>query len=122
MLKWIGKQFAYVRIYYWLKERLSGLVLTIVLLSLVFYIHSEYLKYLEFKSKNEGDFIGISFIIKNVLVIGIALGYFYFHKTLNQIRQSIKNTQEIIRNENKKSDNEKVKSLDYFLKDEEIDR
>ena len=32
MFKWLGKQFAYGRIYLWAKERLSGLLLTIILL------------------------------------------------------------------------------------------
>ena len=50
MFKWLGKQFAYGRLYLWAKERLSGLLLTIILLILVFYIHSEYLKYIEFKA------------------------------------------------------------------------
>ena len=65
MFKWLGKQFAYGRIYLWAKERLSGLLLTIILLILVFYIHSEYLNYIEFKSENEATYIGLSFVIKN---------------------------------------------------------
>ena len=52
MFKWLGKQFAYGRIYLWAKERLSGILLTLILLILVFYIHSEYLNYIEFKSSD----------------------------------------------------------------------
>ncbi len=54
MIKWITKQFLYGKIYNWVKERLSGLLLTIILLILVFYIHNEYLNYVEYKTKKLG--------------------------------------------------------------------
>ena len=82
MLKWLGKQFAYGRIYLWAKERLSGILLTLILLILVFYIHSEYLNYIEFKSKNLGSSIGLSFVIKNILILAIVFGYLYFYRTI----------------------------------------
>ena len=55
--------------YLWAKEKLAGILLVAVLLILVFYVHSEYLNYVEFKSKNEGSYIGTSFIIKNTLIV-----------------------------------------------------
>ena len=57
MIKWFGKQFILGQIYYWAKERLSGLLLTIILLILVLYIHSQYLNFIEFNAKNEGSYI-----------------------------------------------------------------
>ena len=83
MFKWLGKQFAYGRFYLWAKERLSGLLLTLILLILVFYIHNEYLNYIEFKSENNVNYIGLSFIIKNTLVLAIVFGYIYFYKKIN---------------------------------------
>ena len=46
MFKFIGKQFFLGQIYNWAKERLSGLLLTIILLILVLYIHSQYLNFI----------------------------------------------------------------------------
>ena len=122
MFKWLGKQFAYGRFYLWAKERLSGLLLTLILLILVFYIHNEYLNYIEFKSENNANYIGLSFIIKNTLILGIVFGYIYFYKKINQTKDSIKRTKETIIKENKTDDKEKVASLDQFLEDDEIDR
>ena len=122
MFKWLGKQFAYGRFYLWAKERLSGLLLTLILLILVFYIHNEYLNYIEFKSENNVNYIGLSFIIKNTLILGIVFGYIYFYKKINQTKDSIKRTKEAIIKENKTDDKAKVASLDQFLEDDEIDR
>ena len=122
MFKWLGKQFAYGRIYLWAKERLSGILLTLILLILVFYIHSEYLNYIEFKSKNLGSYIGLSFVIKNILILAIVFGYLYFYRTINKTKQSIKLTKQVIREDNNIDDKERVKSLDEFLSDDEIDR
>ena len=122
MFKWLGKQFAYGRLYLWAKERLSGLLLTIILLILVFYIHSEYLNYIEFKTQNDANYIGLSFIVKNTLILSIVFGYIYFYRKINQTKVSIKETKENIINENNTDDKERVKSLNQFLEDEEIDR
>ena len=122
MFKWLGKQFAYGRLYLWAKERLSGLLLTIILLILVLYLHSQYLNYIEFKSNNEGSYIGISFIIKNTLILAIVFGYIYFYRKINQTKVSIKETKETIIKESKTDDKERVSSLDQFLEDDEIDR
>ena len=122
MFTWLGKQFVYGRIYLWAKERLSGILLTLILLILVFYIHSEYLNYIEFKSKNLGSYIGLSFVIKNILILVIVFGYLYFYRTINKTKQSIKHTKQVIKEEQKLDDKERVKSLDEFLSDDEIDR
>ena len=96
MFKWLGKQLAYGKIYLWAKERLSGILLTLILLILVFYIHSEYLNYIEFKSKNLGSYIGLSFVIKNILILAIVFGYLYFYRTINKTKKSIQLTKKII--------------------------
>ena len=119
MFKWLGKQFAYGRIYLWAKERLSGLLLTIILLILVFYIHSEYLNYIEFKSENKANYIGLSFIIKNILILLIAFGYFYFYMFLDKAKKLINKNEEKTKEE---KNSEMVDSLDQFLEEDEIDR
>ena len=120
--KFFTKNFIILRIYDWAKERLSGLLLTIILLILVLYLHGQYLNYIEFKSNNEGSYIGISFIIKNTLILAIVFGYIYFYRKINQTKVSIKETKETIKKENKIDDKERVSSLDQFLEDDEIDR
>ena len=122
MFKFFTKQFLYGRVYLWIKERLSGILLTLILLILVFYIHSEYLNYIEFKSKNQGSYIGLSFIIKNTLILAIVFGYLYFYRTINKTKDSIDKTKEIIKEDKNIDGKERVKSLDEFLSDDEIDR
>ena len=122
MLKWLAKLLIIGQIYNWAKERLAGLLLTVILLILVFYIHSQYLDYIEFKLKNEGNYIGISFIIKNTLILGIVFGYIYFYRTMGKTKESIKETKDTILKENKTDDKERVSSLEQFLEDDEIDR
>ena len=122
MLKWLAKLLIIGQIYNWAKERLAGLLLTVILLILVFYIHSQYLDYIEFKSKNEGNYIGISFIVKNTLILGIVFGYIYFYRTMGKTKESIKETKDTILKENKTDDKERVSSLEQFFEDDEIDR
>ena len=122
LFKFFGKQFLLGQIYNWAKERLAGLLLTVILLILVFYIHSQYVDYIEFKLKNEENYIGISFIVKNTLILGIVFGYIYFYKTIGKTKESIKETKDIILKENKTDDKERVSSLEQFLEDDEIDR
>ena len=122
MFKFIGKQFFLGQVYNWAKERLSGLLLTIILLILVLYIHSQYLNFIEFKVKNEGSYIGLSFIIKNTLILGIVFGYIYFYRIIGKTKESIKETKETIIKENKTDGKEKVSSLEQFLEDDELDK
>ena len=122
MFKFLTKQFLYGQVFLWLKPRLSGLFLVIILIISVFYFHSEYLKFVEFSSKNQHSYLGLSFVIKNSLIVLIILGYFYFYRTLNKTKDSIKQTQELIKKDKVLDNNKKVKSLDDFLSDDEINR
>ena len=122
MFKFLTKQFLYGQIFLWLKPRLSGLFLVIILIISVFYFHSEYLKFVEFSSKNQHSYLGLSFVIKNSLIVLIILGYFYFYRTLKKTKDSIKQTQELIKKDKVLDSSQKVKSLDDFLSDDEINR
>ncbi len=68
MIKFFVKQFLYGRIFLWFQSNLNSIFFLIVLISLTFYSHNEYLNYLQFKQKTEGDYIGLSFVIKNLLI------------------------------------------------------
>ena len=119
MFKFLTKQFLYGRLYLWLKERIGGILFLFIAIFLVIYFHSEYLNYVEYKNKFDGGYIGLSFIIKNTLILIVAFIYFYFYSFLNRAKKSIKKNEE---HAEQKSENEMVDSLDQFLEDDEIDR
>ena len=128
MFKWISKQLLYGQIYHWAKERLSGILFTVIILFLIIYFHNEYLKYIEFKEKNSGNYIGISFLIKNTLILVVTFSYFYFYKFLNKAKNLIKKKEEQLKqtsnNDTIKTvdNNEMVDNLDKFLEDDEMNR
>ena len=120
MLKFLTKQFLYGRLYLWLRERIGGILLLVISIFLIFYFHNEYLNYVEYKTKFEESYIGLSFIVKNILILFIAGGYFQFYFFLNKADKLIKEDKEIsqkVTNENKE---EMVDSLEEFLEDDEI--
>ena len=105
-----------------------------ILLILIFYAHSEYLKYLEFSSKASGSYVGISFVIKNLLIILVLTGYLYFSNFLKATKEEIdEKIFSNITNETKEEAEEKiiktgnkstsmVENLDQFLEEDELDR
>ena len=119
MFKFLTKQFLYGRIYLWIKEKIGGILFLFIAIFLVIYFHNEYLNYVEYKNKFDGGYIGLSFIIKNTLILIVAFIYFYFYSFLNRAKKSIKKNEEQTKEEN---NNEMVDSLDQFLEDDEINR
>ena len=120
MFKFLTKQFLYGRLYLWLKERIGGILFLFIAIFLVIYFHNEYLNYVEYKNKFDGGYIGLSFIIKNSLILLIAFGYFYFYLFLDKAKKLInRNNEEIIKEE---KNSEMVENLDEFLEEDEIDR
>ena len=119
MFKFLTKQFLYGRLYLWLKERIGGILLLAISIFLIFYFHNEYLNYVEYKNKFDGGYIGLSFIIKNTLILSVAFIYFYFYSFLNRAKKSIKKSEENIK---QTEDTEMVDNLDQFLEDDEINR
>ena len=121
MLQFLTKLFIYRQIYNFIKERIVGISFTAILIFLIIYIHSEYLNYVEFKEKTSANYIGLSFIIKNSLILIVTLSYFYFYRFLSKAKKTIEKTED---NSNQKNDdgNERVDDLDYFLNEDEINR
>ena len=117
MIKFIVKQFIYGRFYLWLKPRIFGLVVIVVSILLVLYIHNEYLNYIAIKETSNSKAVGISFIIKNLLLFFLVLGYIIFQYLLFRTK---KNIETIESNNPKKIQKDIVYSLDYFLSNEEI--
>jgi len=120
MFKFLTKQFLYGRLYLWLKERIGRILFLFISIFLIIYFHNEYLNYVEYKNKFDGGYIGLSFIIKNSLILLIAFGYFYFYLFLDKAKKLInRNNEEIIKEE---KNSEMVENLDEFLEEDEIDR
>ena len=120
MLKFLTKQFLYGRLYLWIKDKIGGILTVAVAIFLIIYIHNEYLNYVEYKTKFEESYIGLSFIVKNILILLIAGGYFYFYFFLNKANKSIKEDKEVPKQSATENNEEMVNSLDEFLEDDEL--
>jgi len=121
MIQFITKLLIYRQIYNFIKERIVGISFTAIMIFLIIYIHSEYLNYVEFKEKTSANYIGLSFIIKNSLILIVTLSYFYFYRFLSKAKKKIENN-EINFFQNKDNGSERIDDLDYFLNDDEINR
>ena len=121
MFQFLTKLFIYRQIYNFIKERIVGISFTAILIFLIIYIHSEYLNYVEFKEKTSANYIGLSFIIKNSLILIVTLSYFYFYRFLPKAKKTIEKT-EVNSNQNKDDQSERIDDLNYFLNDDEINR
>ena len=115
MIKFILKQLLYGRLYLWIKPNLYGLIFIVLGIFSVIYVHNEYLNYLEIK--NDNYLVGLSFIIKNILILMLVIGYLIFQYFLNKSKDKIEKLErEIIDNQNCLS------SLDQFLEPDELNR
>ena len=121
MIQFLTKLFIYRQIYNFIKERIVGISFTAILIFLIIYIHSEYLNYVEFKEKTSANYIGLSFIIKNSLILIVTLSYFYFYRFLSKAKKTIEKN-EVNSNQNKDDQSERIDDLNYFLNDDEINR
>jgi len=124
MFKFLTKQFIYGRIYLWIKDRLGAILFLSISIFLIIYFHNEYLKYIEYKEKFAESYVGLSFVIKNILILLVAGGYFYFYFVLGKNKKSIEEKsnqkQASVKEESKSS--EMVSSLDEFLDDDELNK
>jgi len=124
MFKFLTKQFIYGRIFLWIKDKLGAILFLFISIFLIIYFHNEYLQYIEYKEKFAESYVGLSFVIKNILILLVAGGYFYFYFVLGRNKKSIEEKsnqkQESIKEESKTSD--MVSSLDEFLNDDELNR
>ena len=121
MFQFLTKLFIYRQIYNFIKERIVGISFTAILIFLIIYIHSEYLNYVEFKEKTSANYIGLSFIIKNGLILIVTLSYLYFYRFLSKAKKIIEKN-EVNSNQNKDDQSERIDDLNYFLNDDEINR
>ena len=112
LAKLLSRQFILGRFIFWLKPKLNSFLLLLLVISLTVYIHSQYLSYIEYTQrisvKELG--IGLSFIIKNTIIIVAIIIYLVFTFMLNKSKPSSSKEVEI-----KNNSNERVNNLDFLL-------
>jgi len=120
LVKLLSKQFILGRFIFWIKPKLNAFLLLLLVVSVTMYIHNQYLSYIEYTQKiSVKDFgIGISFIIKNTIIILAILIYLFFTFMLNKAKPNKTKKSEIIKKDN---DNQRVDSLDFLLEKDKLE-
>ncbi len=120
LAKLLSRQFILGRFIFWIKPKLNAFLLLLLVVGLTIYIHSQYLSYIEYTQKiSVKDFgIGISFIIKNSIIILAIIIYLIFTFMLNKAKPNQTKKVEIIKKEN---DNERTDNLDFLLEKDKLE-
>jgi hypothetical protein len=117
LAKLLSRQFILGRFIFWLKPKLNAFLLLLLVIILTVYIHSQYLSYIEYTErisvKELG--IGLSFIIKNTIIILAIIIYLVFTFMLNKSKPSSSKEVEI-----KNNSNERVNNLDFLLEKDKL--
>ena len=118
LAKLLSRQFILGRFIFWIKPKLSAFLLLLLVIGLTIYIHSQYLSYIEYTQRiSVKDFgIGVSFIIKNTIIILAIIIYLIFTFMLNKADSSVLKKIEV----QKSNDNEKTNSLDFLLEKDKL--
>ena len=117
LAKLLSRQFILGRFIFWLKPKLNAFLLLLLVITLTVYIHSQYLSYIEYTQKiSVKDLgIGLSFIIKNTIIIVAIIIYLVFTFMLNKSKPSSSKEVEI-----KNNSNERVNNLDFLLEKDKL--
>ena len=120
--KFLMNQFLLGRFWLWIKPKLHGLLTLSLVIFLIFYIHGEYLSYVEFSEKLETNdrFIGTSFILKNVLMLIAIIVYLTFVFFIKKTRDNENNQSAVKREKIDKEKNDKAENLDFMLDEDEF--
>lgn len=120
LAKLLSRQFILGRFIFWIKPKLNAFLLMLLVVGLTIYIHSQYLSYIEYTQRvSAKDFgIGISFIIKNTIIILAIIIYLIFTFMLNKAKPNQTKKVEIT---NKENDNERTDSLDFLLDKDKLE-
>ena len=120
LAKLLSRQFILGRFIFWIKPKLNAFLLLLLVVGLTIYIHSQYLSYIEYTQKiSVKDFgIGVSFIIKNTIIILAIIIYLIFTFMLNKAKPNQTKKVEIT---NKENDNERTDSLDFLLEKDKLE-
>jgi len=117
LAKLLSRQFILGRFLFWLKPKLNAFLLLLLVITLTVYIHSQYLSYIEYTQKISVKELGIglSFIIKNTIIILAIIIYLVFTFMLNKSKPSSSKEVEI-----KNNSNERVNNLDFLLEKDKL--
>ena len=120
LAKLLSRQFILGRFIFWIKPKLSAFLLLLLVVGLTIYIHSQYLSYIEYTQRiSAKDFgIGVSFIVKNTIIILAIIIYLIFTFMLNKAKPNQTKKVEIT---NKENDNERTDSLDFLLEKDKLE-
>ena len=120
LAKLLSRQFILGRFIFWIKPKLNAFLLLLLVVGLTIYIHSQYLSYIEYTQRiSAKDFgIGVSFIIKNTIIILAIIIYLIFTFMLNKAKPNQTKKVEIT---NKENDNERTDSLDFLLEKDKLE-
>ena len=120
LAKLLSRQFILGRFIFWVKPKLSAFFLLLLVVGLTIYIHSQYLSYIEYTQRiSVKDFgIGVSFIVKNIIIILAIIIYLIFTFMLNKAKPNQIKKVEIT---NKENDNERTDSLDFLLEKDKLE-
>ena len=120
LAKLLSRQFILGRFIFWIKPKLSAFLLLLLVVGLTIYIHSQYLSYIEYTQRiSAKDFgIGVSFIIKNTIIILAIIIYLIFTFMLNKAKPNQTKKVEIT---NKENNNERTDSLDFLLEKDKLE-
>ena len=117
LAKLLSRQFILGRFVFWLKPKLNAFLLLLLIIGLAVYIHNQYLSYIEYTQKISAKELGIglSFIIKNTIIILAIIIYLIFTFMLNKSKPSSSKEVEI-----KTNSNERVNNLDFLLEKDKL--
>ena len=120
LAKLLSRQFILGRFIFWIKPKLNAFLLMLLVVGLTIYIHSQYLSYIEYTQRiSAKDFgIGVSFIIKNTIIILAIIIYLIFTFMLNKAKP---NQIKKVENINKDNDSERTDSLDFLLEKDKLE-
>ena len=120
LAKLLSRQFILGRFIFWIKPKLNAFLLLLLVVGLTIYIHSQYLSYIEYTQRiSAKDFgIGVSFIIKNIIIILAIIIYLIFTFMLNKAKPNQTKKIEIT---NKENNNERTDSLDFLLEKDKLE-
>ena len=118
--KLLSRQFILGRFIFWIKPMLSAFLLLLLVVGLTIYIHSQYLSYIEYTQRiSAKDFgIGVSFVIKNTIIILAIIIYLIFTFMLNNAKP---NQIKKVENINKENGNERTNSLEFLLEKDKLE-
>jgi len=120
--RFLTKQFLLGRLWLWIKPKLHGLLTLALVIFLIFYIHSEYLSYVQFSEKfaSNDRFIGTSFILKNVLMLIAIIVYLTFVFIIKKTRDNEDNQSTVKKEKLDKEKSDKAENLDFLLDEDEF--